>query len=120
MDLNAKTDLRGYMGCILCRESSYRTIFSGHRPFVLPWKRVNVKIGSDVRFNRHIDSNLRRFTLKTSFFHTFKSNAQKCHDEINTYLLLIQFHHFPCPGSNHTSVYVIELTGPKSSNGGPV
>jgi hypothetical protein len=33
------------------------------------------------------------------------------------YLLLIQFHNFPCPGSNHNSVYisvyVIELTDPE-------
>jgi hypothetical protein len=74
--------------------------------FVLSGTRVNAKTGSGVRFNRHIDSDLRGFTRETNSLQTFNSNAQNCHHKINTYLLLIQFHQFPCLGSNHNSVYV--------------
>jgi hypothetical protein len=45
----------------------------------------------------------------------FADNAQNCTKKINTCMLLIQFYHFPCPGSNNNSVYVIELTGPETT-----
>jgi hypothetical protein len=63
--------------------SSYRTSFSGHQPFVFSKIGVNAKTVSGVRFNRHIDWDLRGLTRQTSSLQT---------------------------------VYVIELTGPKSSN----
>jgi hypothetical protein len=49
-------------------------------------------------------------------FFAFNSNAQHCQNKIKTYLLLIQFHYFPCLSSNNNSVYVFELAGPESSN----
>jgi hypothetical protein len=84
---------------ILCRESGFKTRFSEDRPFVLSETGVNAKTGSGVRCNQYIDSDPRGFMRQTSSLQTFNS--------INTCLLLIQFHHFPCPGSNHNSVYVI-------------
>jgi hypothetical protein len=72
--------------------------------FVVSGTRVNDKTGSGVHFNRHIDSDLRGFIQETSSLQTFNSIAQNCHHKINTYLLLIQFYHFPSLGSNHNSV----------------
>jgi hypothetical protein len=64
-------------------------------------KRVNAKTGNGVCFNQHIDSDLHGFALQTSSLQTFNSNAQNCHNKINTYLLFIQFHHFPCLALNY-------------------
>jgi hypothetical protein len=96
---------------ILCRESIY-TRFSAHRHLLMSETRVNAKTGSSMRFNLHVNSDVRGFTWQTNSSQTFNCNAQNCHDIFNTYLLLIQFHNSPCPSSNNNCVYVIELNGP--------
>jgi hypothetical protein len=50
---------------------------------------VNAKTGSGVRFNQCIDSDLRGFTRQTSSLQTFNSNAQNCHNKINTYFVIV-------------------------------
>jgi hypothetical protein len=102
---NSGTYVLDYNYTILCRESGFKTRFSEDQPFVLSGIVVIAKSGSSVHFNQYIDSDLRGFTLQTSSLQTFNSNAQNCHNKINTYLLLIQFHHFPCPGTNQNCLH---------------
>jgi hypothetical protein len=63
---------------------------SVHGHLLLSGLRINTKTGSDVSFKLHvhIDSDLHGFTRETISLQTFNSNAQNCHNKINTYLLL--------------------------------
>jgi hypothetical protein len=63
-------------------------------------KPVTVYSSIDILNQMYVDLGYRQVLF---FWPIFSSNAQNCHNKINTYLLLIQFHHW------------FKLTGPESN-----
>jgi hypothetical protein len=102
-------------------ENRVRTRFSGHLHIVFSGIHVlNAKTGSSVRFNRHIDSDLRAgFTQQTSSLQIFNRNAQKCHNKIQHLLAVNRVspfaiaRRFKSVTSEILFTSLIEFTGPK-------